>query len=166
MVNRASTVLMTFFTGCSQADQKSERRGRSPNKVLVGGAKARCIWLVHHLNFCLHQCPILKVPFLDHPVVFIWDDPCVCVCAYMHMEQCELLSWLEIRKEKSVEAASSKHKTHLGANVSEIRLKLAEGISGWQQLVKDASFLTARSALWIQFLLSFRFLGGFFFNVN
>lgn len=39
MVNKISTVLMTFFTGGSQADRKSERHGRPPNKVVVGGAK-------------------------------------------------------------------------------------------------------------------------------
>lgn len=63
MVNEASTVLMTFFTGGSQVEKKFERHGRTPNKVMVGGAKADGIWLVHDLNFCLYWCPIMKVPF-------------------------------------------------------------------------------------------------------
>lgn len=40
MVIEASTVLMTFFTGGSQVEKKFERHGRTPNKVMVGGAKA------------------------------------------------------------------------------------------------------------------------------
>lgn len=43
MVNKTSTVLVTFFTGCNQADRKFERHGRSPNKVVVGGAKGHRI---------------------------------------------------------------------------------------------------------------------------
>lgn len=63
MVNEASTVLMPFFTGGSQVDKKSERHGTTPNKVLVGGAKADGFWLVQDLKFSLYWCPIMKFPF-------------------------------------------------------------------------------------------------------
>lgn len=43
MVNKTSTVLMTFFAGSNQADRKLERHGRSPNKAVVGGAKGHRI---------------------------------------------------------------------------------------------------------------------------
>lgn len=43
MVNKTSTVLMTFFTGCNPTDGKSERHGRSPNKVVEGGANGHTI---------------------------------------------------------------------------------------------------------------------------
>lgn len=39
MVNKTSTVLMTFSMGCNRAVRKFERHGRSPNKALVGGAR-------------------------------------------------------------------------------------------------------------------------------
>lgn len=60
MVNKTSTVLMTFFKGCNPADRKFERHGRSPNKAVVGGAKGHWIWLAHILNFSLQWCPIVK----------------------------------------------------------------------------------------------------------
>lgn len=61
MVNKTSTVLMTFFTGYNPVDTKFERHGRSPYKVVVGGAKGFRFWLVQGLNLCLHQHPITKV---------------------------------------------------------------------------------------------------------
>lgn len=108
MVNKTSTVLMTFFTGCNPADRKFERHGRSPNKVVVGGAKGHRIWLVHDLNFCLPWCPIMKVSLLGQacsfsaslsPCVHTCVRVCVCVCLWGCMCVCELLSWWETGRE-------------------------------------------------------------------
>lgn len=93
MVNKTITVGRTFFTGCNPEDRKFERHRRSPNKVVVGGAKGHRIWLVGDLNFGFHRCPIMKVSPWTTLEILNWAcSLCVWVL--------QLFGWWETRRNR------------------------------------------------------------------
>lgn len=93
MVNKTSTVQRTLFAGSNPADRKSERHGRSPNKV-AGGAHGHRIWLVHNLNFFLYGCPITNPSCWTSLFnLYVCAHVCVLAAQLVDAEKQQKFSW-------------------------------------------------------------------------